>query len=173
MAMGYTLGKAAKAPGYRAWRAARREWARETITHRHPSLPFILITQERYAAGRGGGDNLFEDWSFEIRGPKEPDGYPVAYDGVAYMRAGRSEAQMIENMCCRAEKHFLDDRGPFFVLRIYLETGQYRKQMDALMTKYGQSPLWRRAEAAIARSLGLQRSAIRMRYRPRDEKESF
>jgi hypothetical protein len=65
------------------------------------------------------------------------------------------------------------DRGPFFVLRIYFETGEYRKEIDAVIKKHGQSPLWRRAEAAVARLLGLQRSAIRMRYRLRGETASF
>jgi hypothetical protein len=34
-----------------------------------------------------------------------------------------TEAEMIADMANRAEKHMLDDGGPFFVLRIYLETG--------------------------------------------------
>jgi len=146
---------------------------RETITHRHPTLPFIQITQKRYAGERAAEDDRFEDWGFIIRGPREPAGYPVAYDGVAYMRGDRSETDMLEDMCRRAEKHFLDDRGPFFVLRIYLETGQYRNEIDAVMRKHGQSPFWRRIEAAIARRLRVQRSAIRMRYRLRGEKPNF
>ena len=72
---------------------------------------------------------------------------------------------MITDLSERAERHLLDDRGPFFVLRTYLETGQHRKEIDAVMKKHGQSPLWRRAEAAVTRRLGLERSAIRMRYR--------
>jgi hypothetical protein len=58
-------------------------------------------------------------------------------------------------------------RGPFFVLRIYFETGEYRQEIDAVMRKHGQSPLWRRAEAAVTRRLGVERSAIRLRYRLR------
>jgi hypothetical protein len=141
---------------------------RETITHQHPTLPFIQITQERYAGERTAEDDRFEDWGFIIRGPKA-----VAYDGGAYMRDDRSETDMIEDMCRRAEKHFLDDRGPFFVLRIYLENGQYRNEIDAVMRKHGQAPFWRRIEAAIARRLRVQRSAIRMRYRLRGEKPNF
>jgi hypothetical protein len=155
------------------WDGDRDEPEHETVTHRHPLIPFIAITQDRYAGERTAEDDRFEHWSFEIRGPKEPDGYPVAYDGVAYMRGDRSEAEMIEDMCRRSEKHFLDDRGPFFVLRIYLENGQYRNEIDTVMRKHGQSPLWRRAEAAITRRLGVQRSAIRLRYRLRGEKPNF
>jgi hypothetical protein len=150
-----------------------REPERETITHQHPTLPFIQITQCRYTGERTADDDRFEDWHFEIRGPKEPDGYPVAYDGVAYMRDDRSEAAMMQDMCHRAEKHFLDDRGPFFVLRLYLANGQYRDEIDAVMRKHGQSAFWRRAEAAIARRLHVQRSAIRMRYRLRGERPRF
>ena len=80
---------------------------------------------------------------------------------------------MIADMAYRAETHMLDDRGPFFVLRIYLETGEYRQEIDAVMRKHGQSPLWRRAEATVARRLGVQRSAIRMRYWLRGERPSF
>ena len=96
---------------------------RETITHRHPSLPFIEITQTRYAGGRTTEDDRFETWGFEILGPREAEGYPLAYDGVAHTRGDHTEAEMIADMAYRAEKHMLDDRGPFFVLRIYLETG--------------------------------------------------
>lgn len=146
---------------------------REAIMHRHPSLPFVEITQDRYVGARTAEDARFEDWSFEILGPKGPEGYPVAYDCVAYMRGERTEAEMIASMAYRAEKHLLDDRGPFWVLRIYLETGQYRKEIDAVMRKHGQSPLLRRAEAAVARRLGLERCAIRMRYRLRGETPPF
>jgi hypothetical protein len=155
------------------WEADGGEPERETITHHHPSLSFIQITQERYAGERTAEDDRFESWGFEIRGPKEPEGYPVAYNGVAYMRGDHTEEDMVADMAYRAEKHLLDDRGPFFVLRIYLATGPYRKEIDAVMRKHGQSPLWRRAEAAIARRLGLERSAIRMRYRLRGEKPNF
>ena len=89
------------------------------------------------------------------------------------MRGERTEAEMIAAMSYRAEKHLLDDRGPFFVLRIYLENGEYRKEIDAVMRKHGQSPLLRRAEAAVARRLGLERCAIRMRYRLRGETPPF
>ena len=61
--------------------------------------------------------------------PKGPEGYPVAYDCVAYMRGERTEAEMIASMAYRAEKHLLDDRGPFFVLRIYLETANTEKRL--------------------------------------------
>ena len=145
----------------------------ETITHRHPSLPFIQITQTRYAGERTREDDRFEDWGFEILGPREAEGYPIAYDGVAYMRGDSTEAEMIADMAARAEKHLLDDRGPFFVLRIYFETGEYREELDAVMRKHGQSPLWRRTEAAVARRIGVQRSAIRLRYRLRGETPSF
>jgi hypothetical protein len=89
------------------------------------------------------------------------------------MRGDNTEAQMIADMAYRAEKHLLDDRGPFFVLRMYFQTGQYRKEIDAVIEKHGQSPLWRRGEAAVARRLGLQRRAIRMRYRRRGETPHF
>jgi hypothetical protein len=59
------------------------------------------------------------------------------------------------------------------VLRIYFATGEYRQEIDALMQKHGQSPLWRRAEAAVTRRLGVQRSAIRLRYRLRRERPHF
>ena len=42
-----------------------------------------------------------------------------------------------------------------------------------MMRKHGQWPLWRRAEAAVTRRLGVQRSAIRMRYRLRGERPNF
>jgi hypothetical protein len=80
---------------------------------------------------------------------------------------------MIANLSARAEQHLLDDRGPFFVLRIYFETGQYRREIDAVIRKHGQSPFWRRTEAAIARRLGIERNAIRMRYRLRGERPRF
>ena len=44
---------------------------RETITHRHPSLPFIEITQTRYPEERTAEDDRFETWGFEILGPRE------------------------------------------------------------------------------------------------------
>lgn len=59
------------------------------------------------------------------------------------------------------------------MLRIYFETGEYRQEIDAVMRKHGQWPLWRRAEAAVTRRLGVQRSAIRMRYRLRGERPNF
>lgn len=92
---------------------------------------------------------------------------------MAYTRGDATEQEMIADLCARAERHLLDDRGPFFVLRIYLETGQYRKQLDAVMRKHGQSPFWRRVEAAIARRLRIERNVIRMRYRLRGEHPSF
>jgi hypothetical protein len=36
------------------------EEPRETIAHRHPSLPFIEITQTRYAGERTTEDDRFE-----------------------------------------------------------------------------------------------------------------
>ena len=149
------------------------EEPRETITHRHPSLPFIEITQTRYAGERTTEDDRFETWGFEILGPREAEGYPLAYDGVAYTRGDHTEAEMIAGMAYRAEKHMLDDRGPFFVLRIYLETGEYRQEIDAVIRNHGQSPLWRRAQATVARHLGVQCSAIRVRYRLRGERPHF
>jgi hypothetical protein len=146
---------------------------RETITHCHPSLPFVHITQERYEGERTAEDDRFEMWGFEIFGPKQPEGYPVAYDCTAYMRGDHSEDEMLAAMAYRAERHLLDDRGPFFVLRIYLETGEYRNELDAVMRKHGQSPLWRRTEAAIVRRIGFERSAIRMRYRLRGQRPNF
>jgi hypothetical protein len=134
----------------------------ETIIHRHRSLPFIEIQQERYVEAEPG-DERFEDWSFWIWGP----GGSVAYDSAAYERGEYTEQQMITALSERAERHLLNDDGPFFVLRIYLETGQYRREIDAVMMKHGQSPLLRRAEAAISRRLGLERWAIRMRCRMR------
>ena len=146
---------------------------RETITHGHPSLPFIEINQTRYAGERTAEDDRFETWGFEILGPREAEGYPLAYDGVAHTRGDHTEAEMIADMAYRAEKHMLDDRGPFFVLRVYFETGEYRQEIDAVMRKHGQSPLWRRAEAAVTRRLGVERSAIRLRYRLRGERPRF
>ena len=145
----------------------------ETITRSASNpRPFIEIHQTRYVDA-DPGDEKFERWGFEISGPKTPDGYSIAYDEVAYMRGDRTEAQMIADLSRIAEKHLLDDRGPFFVLRIYLETGEYRKEIDAMMKQHGQSPLWRRAEAAVTRRLGLERSAIKMRYRMRGENPRF
>ena len=95
------------------------------------------------------------------------------YDNVAYARGDATEQEMIVDLSARAERHLLDDRRPFFVLRIYLETGQHRNELDAVMRKHGQSPFWRRAEAAIARRLGIKRSAIRMRYRLRGKRSHF
>jgi hypothetical protein len=140
------------------------EEPRETITHRHPSLPFIEITQTRCAGERTTEDDGCETWGFEILGPREAEEYPLAYDGVAYTRGDHTEAEMIADMAYRAEKHMLDDRGTFFVLRIYLETGEYRHEIDAVMRKHGQSPLWRRAESR-SNSLTHRRSSIeKMRF---------
>jgi hypothetical protein len=100
-------------------------------------------------------------------------GLEPRYDNVAYARGDTTEQEMIADLSARAERHLLDERGPFFVLRIYLETGQYRNELDAVMRKHGQSSFWRRAEAAIARRLGIERSAIRMRYRLRGEQPNF
>jgi hypothetical protein len=151
------------------WKKPRRE----TITHRHPSLPFIEITQTRYAEERTAEDDRCETWGFEILGPMEAEGYPLAYDGVAHTRGDHTEAEMTADMTYRAEKHMLDDRGPFFVLRIYFETGEYRQEIDAVMRKHGQSPLWRRAEAAVMRRVGVERGAIRLRYRLRGRGRTF
>jgi hypothetical protein len=43
-----------------------------------------------------------------------------------------------------------------FVLRTYLKIGEYCKEIDAVMKK--QSPLLRRAEAAVTRRFGLERA---------------
>jgi hypothetical protein len=56
---------------------------------------------------------------------------------VAYTRGDHTEAEMIADMAYRAEKHMLDDRGPFFVLRIYFETGEYRQEIDAVIGSTG------------------------------------
>ena len=141
---------------------------RETIKHRHPTLPFVEITQTRYRDA-GPGDERFEDWAFLVRGPNGS----VGYDGTSYTRGDSTEQEMLDSMAERAEKHLLNDRGPFFVLRCYLETGEYRKEIDAVMRKHGQSPLWRRVEAATARRLGVERQAIRMRYWLRGERPKF
>jgi hypothetical protein len=71
---------------------------RETITHWHPSLPFVEITQTRYPEERTAEDDRFETWGFEILGPKEAEGYPLAYDGVAYTRGDHTEAEMTADM---------------------------------------------------------------------------
>ncbi len=152
----------------RDWDGDDWEPERETITHRHPSLPFIEITQERYIDAEPG-DEKFEDWGFCIYGP---DG-AVAYDDAAYHRGDATEQEMIAFLSVTAERHLLDQRGPFFVLGAILETGDYRKEIDAVMRKHGQSPRWRRAEAAVTRRLGVERGAIRMRYRLRGEKPNF
>lgn len=145
------------------------EPARETIKHTHPTLPFVEITQERYAGERTAEDDRFEDWGFLISGPEGE----LAYDGVAYMRDDRTEQEMIANIVARAEKWLLDDRGPFFVLWSYFATGQYHHEINAVMRKHGQSPAWRRAEAKLARGLGIERSVIRLRYRMRGERPDF
>jgi hypothetical protein len=132
---------------------------RETMTHDHPSLPFIAIEQSRYADA-AAGDERFEEWRFCIWGPGGETTYPAA----CYYRGDATEHEMLATLADQAEKFFLHERGSFFVLRIYLETGQYRREIDAVMRKHGQWPLWRRAEAAVTRRLGVQRSAIRMRY---------
>jgi hypothetical protein len=90
-----------------------------------------------------------------------------------YHRGDATEQEMITDLSERAERHFLDERGPFFVLRSYLETGEYRTEIDAVMKKHGQSPFWRRAEAVVTRRLGVERSAIKMRYRLRGETPRF
>ena len=69
------------------------------------------------------------------------------------------------DIAARAERHLLNDDGPFFVLRAYLETGEYNAEIDAVMRKYGQYPRLRRLEAAIARKIGLERRIIRLRRR--------
>ena len=141
---------------------------RETIVHAHPSLPFIEIRQTRYVEALPG-EEKFENWEFIIRGP---DG-AVARDNVIYRRGDATEPEMIASLAARAERHLLDDRGPVFVLRAYLETGQFRREIDAVIRKHGQSPLGRRIVAVVTRHLGLERDAIRMRYRLRGEKPGF
>jgi|GEM_PF-6821151 len=140
----------------------------ETITHRHPSLPVIEIGQTHYLDA-GPGDEKFEEWSFCIWGP----GGETAYTNATWHRGDATAQGMIDKLSDRAERFLLDEHGSFFVLRIYLESGEYRNEIDAVMRKHGQSPLWRRAEAAVARSLGVERSAIRMRYRMRGERPNF
>ena len=130
----------------------------ETITHLHPTLPFIKISQTRYV-GAEPGDEPFEDWGFMIYGPDRT----VAYDSVAYSRGESSEAEMLAFVGSQAEKHLIDDRGPFFVFRMYLESGEFREKLDAVMRKHGQWPLWRRAEAAVTWRFGLHRHAIHWR----------
>ena len=76
---------------------------RETITHWHPSLPFVEITQTRYPEERTAEDDRFETWGFEILGPKEAEGYPLASDGVAHTRGDHTEAEMIADMAYRAD----------------------------------------------------------------------
>ncbi len=141
---------------------------REVVRHAHPALPFVQILQERYADARPE-DAKAESWSFEINGPAGS----VAYDGVSYSPGDSSEPEMLAFMAKQAERHLLDERGPFFVLRLYLESGQYRNEVDTIMRQHGQSPALRRAEAAVARYTGFERSAIRMRYRLRGERPSF
>jgi hypothetical protein len=63
----------------------------------------------------------------------------IFYDNVAYTRGDATEQEMIPDLSDRAERSLLDERGPFFILRIYFETGQCRKEFDAVMTKHGQS----------------------------------
>jgi hypothetical protein len=138
------------------------------ITYRHPLLPFVEIARHCYAAAEPV-DEKWEEWEFLIWGP---DG-EVGYDSTSYLRWNCGEQEMLAKMATRAEKHLLDDRGPFFVLRIYFETGDYREEIDAVMRKHGQNPRFRRTEAYIARVLGLERQAIRIRYRLRGEKPSF
>jgi hypothetical protein len=46
---------------------------------------------------------------------------------------------MIDDIAVRAEKHLLDDRGPFFVLRCYLEPSEYRKEIDAVCASMGKA----------------------------------
>jgi hypothetical protein len=82
-------------------------------------------------------------------------------------RDDRTEQEMIADIAARAEKWLLEDGGPFFVLWSYFATGQYRYEIDAVMRQHGQSPAWRRAEAKLARGLGIERSVIRLRYRMR------
>ena len=60
----------------------------------------------------------------------EAEGYLLAYDGAAYTRGDHTEAEMIADMAYRAEKHMLDDRGPFFVLRIYLGGCEFRRFLN-------------------------------------------
>lgn len=148
---------------WRGW-----EPPRETITHVHPSLPFIEIEQRRYADAKAG-DEQFEEWRFCIWGP----GGETASPAASYHRGDATEHEMLARLTDQAEKFLLHERGSFFVLRIYFETGEYRQEIDAVMRKHGQWPLWRRAEAAVTRRLGVQRSAIRMRYRLRGERPNF
>ena len=145
---------------------------RETIKHRHPTLPFVEITQERYVE-REPGDDEFEDWGFLIRGPKEPAGHSVAYDGVAYRRGDSTEAGILAFLLDRAERHFVEERGPFFVLMIYFETGEYRKAIDDVLRKHGYWPRWMRFETWTARKLHRERELIRWRYRRRGERPNF
>jgi hypothetical protein len=135
------------------------EPSQEEITHKHPMLPFIAITQTRYLDAELG-DERFEDWQFLIWGPD----LIVAYDNVAYKRLNKTEQEMIDDLAKRAEEHLLNDGGPFLVLRAYFETGEYRKEIDAVMRKHGQNPCWRRAEAHIARLLHLERQVIKIHY---------
>ncbi len=125
--------------------SAERDWdriddepARETIKRAHPTVPFVEITQERYAGERTADDDRFEDWGFLIWGPAGE----TAYDATAYMRDDRTEQEMIADIAARAEKWLLDDGGPFFVLWSYFPTGQYRQEIDAVMLRHGQSPAW-------------------------------
>jgi hypothetical protein len=97
------------------------EPSQEEITHKHPMLPFIAITQTRYLDAELG-DERFEDWQFLIWGPD----LIVAYDNVAYKRLNKTEQEMIDDLAKRAEEHLLNDGGPFLVLRAYFETGEYR-----------------------------------------------
>jgi hypothetical protein len=141
---------------------------RDTITHRHPTLPFVEITQSRYANAEPG-DEKFEFWEFYVKGPAGT----CTYDNAQYTRGNATEQGMLKFMADKAEKHLLEERGPFFVLRMYLESGEYRREIDAMIRRHGQSPLWRRAEANVTERLGLWRSAARMRCRLRGEQPHF
>jgi hypothetical protein len=150
------------------WDGDGDEPPRETITHIHPTLPFIKIDQTRYI-NASPADQKFEEWTFCVWGY---DG-AMGDDNTLYHRGDATEQEMIGTLSERAERNLLDERGPFFVLRSYLGTGEYRKEIDAVMKKNGQSPFWRRAEAAVTRRLGVERSAVRMRYRLRGERPGF
>jgi hypothetical protein len=136
----------------------------ETITHQHPTLPFIEIHQSRYI-DHEPGDERWEKWSFVIFGPTGSEA--VAYDGAAYIRMDLTEVKMIAFMADKAERCLLHEGGPFFVLRMYLESGAYRKPINAVMRKHGRSPLWRRLEAEIGRRLGIEIEVIALRSRLR------